>query len=387
MSEDEAIKFWMDSLVNRASVTKDRYLRFLLDFSKFLGKTPDEIYYERVEGFLKNSDDPRQRGRYENLVKNWINQLKKRYSIGSCRIALSAIKGFFEVQGVPLKLKSDFPGGQAIGSRAITKEELRSLTEDVSLYTKTIVYMLKDTGLRVSDLRRLTYGDVRKGLENNDDFIPIKLRTKKSGTICRTFLGSESINLLKQYLKGRREGTRRIPPETIIDESPLIRSKTKKIRPVSRGGLTVLILHHLKRVGLADEDLSAHSIRKYTQTQLDASGIPANFVDVILGHKLAGVRGSYSMPSEKQLLEAYKKGYDNLRIDPIEFTHQQLESVTSQLRELDNLRLTVSLLKEKLEEEREWRDKVEKKLNEEIRSIKMEQGTKFPGIRTTTKKE
>ena len=55
----------------------------------------------------------------------------------------------------------------------------------------------------------LTYGDVKKGLERGDKFIPIQIVTKKNHTTAKTFLGEEAIEALKEYLEERRKGSQK----------------------------------------------------------------------------------------------------------------------------------------------------------------------------------
>jgi hypothetical protein len=63
---------------------------------------------------------------------------------------------------------------------------------------------------------------------------------------------------------------------------------------------------------------SAHSFRKYFQTQLEAAGVSPNWIDQMIGHRFINSRDSYSLPSDQQLREAYEKAYPQLRVYPEE---------------------------------------------------------------------
>ena len=143
-----------------------------------------------------------------------------------------------------------------------------------------LIFLLKDTGLRVSDVRNLNYGHVADGLENNLDFIPLQIRTQKNGIIAKTFLGPESIQALKEYLDERRNGTRRLPPEKVTKDSPLFRVNKPKVQRISRSSLSSSLSFHCQRIGVAK--LSAHRFRKFLQTSIDAAGVSPNFIDQIL---------------------------------------------------------------------------------------------------------
>lgn len=88
------------------------------------------------------------------------------------------------------------------------------------------------------------------------------------------------------------------------------------VKSISRSGLSSMLAFHCQRVGEAK--LSAHSFRKYFQTQLEAAGVSPNWIDQIIGHRLINSRDSYSLPSDQQLREAYEKAYPQLRVYPEE---------------------------------------------------------------------
>ncbi len=62
--------------------------------------------------------------------------------------------------------------------------------------------------------------------------------------------------------------------------------------------------------------MTAHSLRKYVQTNLEVAGMNVNWIDQILGHKLINSRDAYSKPTDEQLQEAYTKAYKFLRVYP-----------------------------------------------------------------------
>ena len=67
--------------------------------------------------------------------------------------------------------------------------------------------------------------------------------------------------------------------------------------------------------------MSAHSLRKKLQTDLEKAGINSNWIDQILGHELINSRDAYSLPTDEELKEAYLKSYPIMRIYP-EVIHQ-----------------------------------------------------------------
>jgi hypothetical protein len=62
--------------------------------------------------------------------------------------------------------------------------------------------------------------------------------------------------------------------------------------------------------------MSAHSLRKKLQTDLERAGVNTNWIDQILGHKLINSRDAYSLPTDEELREAYKEAYKFIKVYP-----------------------------------------------------------------------
>jgi integrase len=149
----------------------------------------------------------------------------------------------------------------------------------------------------------------------------------KTGDEIKTFFAEEAITAIKKYLQHRKNGTRKIAPETITPDSPLFvqQSKGKKTR-IKRSNLSTIIEKAFLRTG--EKHLSAHSIRKKLQTCLEKGHMPTNWIDSVLGHELINSRDSYSLPTNEELQEAYEKAYNQVRIHP-----QQTTTTTKHLEE------------------------------------------------------
>lgn len=315
-----ALNYWLSELSNRRETTRAKYKEFFLKYAAFTGKTPDELLQMRKQD-SKAEDQREQRGA-ESLLKAFIaDLLAKGNSVSTAQIGYAAVRSFYEMHYYPLRMRrGDFPQGECLGSRAATKDHIKRIlantkkTKDAKK-TRAIIMFLKDSGLRVSDARALKVGMVWKALENGDQFIPLSLVTKKNKTTAKTFLGPESVQALKEYLDERRKGTRRIPAEAITAESPLFRTnQSGKVKNMGREGFSALVRNQCKFIG--EDRLSAHSFRKYFQTQLEAAGTSTNWIDQMIGHRLINSRDAYSLPSEAQLREAYEKAYSQLRVYP-----------------------------------------------------------------------
>jgi hypothetical protein len=133
--------------------------------------------------------------------------------------------------------------------------------------------------------------------------------------LAKTFIGEEAIQALKEYIEARRKGSRNVAQETITKNSPLFKSWTHgEVRRISRHSLSSLIRETF--VNVNEERMSAHSLRKKLQTDLEKAGVNPNWIDQILGHELINSRDAYSLPTDEELKEAYTKAYSIIRIYP-----------------------------------------------------------------------
>jgi hypothetical protein len=84
-------------------------------------------------------------------------------------------------------------------------------------------------------------------------------------------------------------------------------------------------------VNVNEDRMSAHSLRKKLQTDLEKAGINSNWIDQILGHQLINSRDAYSLPTDEELREAYAKAYQFIRVYP-EINKPVFESVEEELK-------------------------------------------------------
>ena len=329
----DAVKYWMGELVNRAPSTRGKYRRFFMGFCDFAEASADELVEQRKSDL--KSDDPRVQRRIESLLKTYIASLEEEgFSISSQQVAYAAMRSFFDAHYMPLRMRrGDYPSGESLGHRAITKGEIIRMLDKASIGVRALILFLKDCGLRVSDVARLKLGDLQPGLRNGYDFIPIQIITKKNKVQARTWIGPETVDALERYLDYRRRGTRRMPPEKVEDDSPVFRARTNEVRPLSRSGMSSTIAHMAKLIGLENE-VSAHGFRKFFQTRMESSGMNPDWIDQVVGRKLVGARGSYSLPETRELFEVYQRCYDELRVQEVAATKTEMRRHEEEIREL-----------------------------------------------------
>jgi hypothetical protein len=83
---------------------------------------------------------------------------------------------------------------------------------------------------------------------------------------------------------------------------------------MSRTNAGTIIRNAFLKIG--EKKMSPHSFRKKLQTDLEKAGVNPNWIDQILGHELINSRDAYSLPTDEELLEAYKQAYPTIQLIP-----------------------------------------------------------------------
>ena len=312
------LQYWQNELATKGEATKQRYQEYFSEFLDFICKKPDELVTQRQQDLL-NPDRRIQRRIESQLLAFLATKKKKGYAIATQQIYFASIRSFFEIHYFPLIMRrGDYPKGDSNGVKRASKEAILKVLKNRtrnSVTIKPLILFMKDTGLRVSDVRQLKYGDIANQFEKGDNIIQINIITQKTKLLAKTFMGEESIQALKEYFEARRKGSKNIAPETITKNSPLFKLWAHgEVKQIQRHSLSSLIREAF--VNVNEERITAHSLRKKLQTDLEKAGINSNWIDQILGHQLINSRDAYSLPTDEELSEAYTKAYQFIRVFP-----------------------------------------------------------------------
>jgi site-specific recombinase XerD len=275
-----------------------QYILQIKRLCEWAGTTPDGLVATALSG--DGTPDPKGVRELRHLIEEYAGELQARdLAPNTVKGALKAVRALLKVSGV------EPPGvllPQAMvlcEDRAPKPEELARMMEVADLRGRVIVSMLALGGFRIGTLVRLRYRHVKEDLEAGRTPVHIHVEadiTKGKYGSYDTFLAAEAVDCLKLYLKQRRQGSpcSKIPPETITDESPLLRKdRVSQVKPLSWRRLHDAVRVIFTKAGLTDaprrrrHGLRPHSIRKYFRTQLAALGVPRDYIDYMMGHKIS----------------------------------------------------------------------------------------------------
>jgi len=300
------------------------YIYCLHNLFNYFERSPDEMIREAM-------GDPDALRRHVERLEEYLLMLKARgMSSSYIHSHLKAIKTLYKVNGLELKLQFPIRIVNKTYYRAPRPEELQKLLEIADLREKVIISMLALGGFRLSTLVRLKYRHVKHDLERG--ITPIHIHVEADitkGRYCDydTFIGNEAVDFLKLYLDQRRRRG-----EEITDESPLIATKSWPPRPLNEISVYHLIHRLYVKAGLIEEDgkphpLRVHSLRKYFRTMMAIKGIPAEFIEYMMGHKISRYNDIKSQGVE-HLRKIYKLA--DLSIRPRPHTKEQIRRIFEQ---------------------------------------------------------
>lgn len=297
--------------------TRDEYLRTLHVLTRRAGLDPDELACldrEEAESLAQ--------GLADSLVERGCN---RRYANN----VMETLKTFFRVNG-----HRDFDLDRFFTLRRSEESpyyvpkngEVHEMADSAgSPRNRAIVLLLWTTGLRVSTLVALNYGDIREKLERGEKYPQIKVLPRlkernpdacKSKVPYYTFAHPLALRPLRAYLR-LREGMY----GPLEDDYPLFHSKwhlwtreKRTERRLTRRSVQRVVKKSAKRAGIAEwEDVCTRSLRKSYKSvlrspTLDGVNLSIETQEFLMGHILPGrLEEYYDRENEEHHRKMYSK--------------------------------------------------------------------------------
>ena len=340
-SSEENKKYYNNFIYSyKTEVTRKNSISILKYYMKFLG-------VESLRELIENKSQQI----IESDIKAYLVYLRnqKKISHSAAVLYLSIVKKFYVVN-TDYQLKwnlinmylgnddtdtddddddAEDPNLEEQQDRPYTREEIHQMfnaAQDIRV--KLVISLMSSTGVRNGVVNSLKLRD----LEKNEKYNIYKLTAYRKSKKYRyhTFTTPEAANLIDLYLEYRKKHG-----EQLKGNSPLIREQfptTDKLKINNPRHLTsrairtmindVLIKYtnlrkklnfdyENKRKEGKNPTKLTHAFRKFFHTECAKAGVYPDYIELMLGHKLPGVRSHYMIPDINTLLEGTKetKGY------------------------------------------------------------------------------
>ncbi len=330
-SDDKLYRNFIYSIKTRA--TRENYLKFLQYYMKFLDIQNLRELIEKPQKII------------ESDIKEYLVYLRKERKISyvTANTYLVPLRKFYYVNSdyqFKWDLITSYLGNDDTDDdeeiereleedRPYSKEEIKIMfnaAQDIRV--KIVISLLSSSGLRYGAIPSLKL----KHLEKIEKYqlYQITAYGKSKKYSYKTFCTPECAALIDSYLSYRKK-----QGEQLNENSPLIREQfntNDKLKVNNPRHLTLITFRYMindvltkystlrkklpfdyenKRKEGRNPTMLTHAFRKFFNTECAKAGVYPDFIEIMLGHKLPGVRSHYMKPDTKTLLEGTKevKGY------------------------------------------------------------------------------
>ncbi len=279
----------------------------------------------------------------QNMIEDWIIELKKQVSPNTIPPMVFGVKSFFEANDIDLKWKKILrlmPDKiKATGIRAYTKEQIRLMLDTAkNLRSRALVLFLASSGVRIGAIPDLK-------LKHLADYESCKLVTVYADTKeeYQTFISPEAVRALNAYHNKRRQDG-----EEFTENTPLFRSvyrlKFEKVRRINKPALQELIRRTLinsgqrqNKKGQRYEIQIDNGFRKFFNSAIkNTEGINLSYAEKLLGHSTSiPLDDHYLEPEAAKIFKVYRAALANLTIDQAEIQALKLKANEEKITKLE----------------------------------------------------
>ena len=246
----------------------------------------------------------------EKILSDFITFLEhKNKSNNTIRTYIAAVKNFMKYKGFEFSTTFLANLPRSIPKKVNRKhqwklEEIREFVERATNFRdKAIIMVLLQSGMSISDLCQLNYGDVRKQLEEETLPIMLYLARLKTGVRYRTCIGADAVHYLKAYLRTRKD---------LDDYKPLFTKWNSDTERITEGAIQKKFKECAKELDFIDNESSGmnparpHSLRSAFRSRLTGK-IDGDLIEYFIGHEIGSVKNTYINLPDDELREIYSQ--------------------------------------------------------------------------------
>jgi len=274
---------------------------------------PDQLVSERRKNL--ESEDVAVKRRIEDLVMDYFTKYSKTRSYTTARHDVLCLKSFFKANGGSLEIRN--PRYSRVKKLFIlTAKDIKKMFDVSNDLERLIILIMFQSGIRTGTLVKLRYRHVKEDLEAGN--IPVCIHmdayeAKGTQPYC-TFLGKEACEALRNHINIRETGTNKVKPETITNESPLIKRMSKP-KPLSITMVYKTVRRAAQRAGL--ESISPYALRRAFAYALMKAGAPLRHFECLMGHTPHWNQWEPRRPTKEQLRKTYQEALRYLSIGSV----------------------------------------------------------------------
>ncbi len=332
------------------------YAFHLLLYFRWLKKngvnmSPDELVVDNLRCIYRSEpEDVATKRKHRALLEDYLNQELGHYSESHRRLAMAAVKGYYEHSDSPLFGKVSVAAQQAVvPDRALSAEDIRQVLRALPLAIRTPLLCVWQSSCEINRVLALRWKDL-EGLKRGE--YPLQLSfygRKRHRKQYYTFLGRDAIHHLKLWREKWEELVGRPPqPDDLVFMGK--RRKGMELAWINAQFKSTAL--KMARQGLVENDSAgswhSHMLRHSFKTESEHAGIKSGIAEFWMGHSggIAQVYDNRDEVHEQDFIEAYKKLEPHVSLDCTEtvMTERFDEERKSWISEIASLRQEVARL-------------------------------------------
>ncbi|MDA0525662.1 tyrosine-type recombinase/integrase [Methanococcoides alaskense] len=351
---DMKVRLWLLNVAKSDATTKT-HLGIMHSYVRFTEKSPTELIIEAGDEEKCVPMRDRSIKLHLLLFQEFLSKggtypdgsKQKSLAQSSVKQQVSVINGFYKSHDItiPTSIKPITASGKAGNIGIPEKEELEIALANANLTQKTVIYIGTSSGLAISDILKLSVGQVTKDIDENN-ITTLTLNRKKTDIPFETFLSPEATRTIRQYLNYRNgygtsskkhiqqdwHNKRKVNSDDdflFVNEqisSKYLETLDDSIRALDENAFMKSVKSLSIKCGFNPEKntyckFHSHSFRKYFSTKLLSAGCNEIFKDYICGKKIDMSKKTYFFPTTAAAKKLYMT-YLN------EFTFENTQTIT-----------------------------------------------------------
>lgn len=304
----------------------------------------------------------RDRLKIANAAQSYVTEMGKRLRLGTLAVHKTAIYSLFNYHGVPLprkRLAVEDPMDRAPDK--MDRAALVKLFEAADLRGRALIQIMFSSGMGYKEFSQfnMSWPEIKKQLDAGREYVMIQMKPRKQnrmkGEGFFTFLGKDSISLLRQYLEVRGE----LKQGDVIFEAKT-RYKDTKGKNLSRSAFSRMFIGLAKRTSLINKDdiernkdlrdeqvrygLNPYTLRDAFRTEFQRTPADRDVAEFMMGHNIDKNKYLQFLKIPSYCLDEYRKAEQRLSFipnpEPDLVGISEVEALKTQVQQLQSKRDT-----------------------------------------------
>lgn len=322
--KDENVEKWISNLKKNAGwrATVPTFLRTLYKFTKYSGKSPDELIAV-ASGGARKLDESRELTSttigIKEIAQAFINEMLSSGKRESARHARTCLMSFFKANGFSFEIEN-IPRVPKKETIILNKEQVYAMADCASsLRNRAIILSIFQSGLGMKALQNLNYGNIKKQFEKNRVPIRVRITSRINKKVWQkpfyTFFGAEACDALRAYISERKRKIQKMREKganigELTEKSPLFASEGKNVPfgdKMAVSSIWRVIKESAELANLDKRKIQPNCLIKAFEAELNRSHIDEETRNYLMGNPVSGVKYNVDEVEQKYLMCNFSK--------------------------------------------------------------------------------